>query len=139
MKTKNLPQTENKNLKLFYILGISFSTIALVMLCIIENSFSDLANYSMKYMFSFLTIMLGVFLQKKMNTYKNNLSITEIRIYSVIAMIWICIPSTIIYINIVNKYFPYNEYKTLLNILIASVFACLFLYSTIKLRKQTSI
>ena len=128
-----------KNLKFVYTTGVVIAVIALLILSIADIDYLNILKYTTIYLFSFLTMFFIDFAERKgMGRPKKQPSMKVTRYLLVFYWLWVCILSTIIYTSIVNRYLPFENYSTMINLGIALFFACLFAFAVSKSVKATN-
>jgi hypothetical protein len=126
-----------RNLRFLNIIGVSLSATAIliVTLLTVNVEFPELLKWIMFYCFSFLSLFVYDYLDRRGKTNKN-VSKNTLVFIKIIINLWVTVPMTIIYILIIKNFFSYLRYAQSLMLLVALFFACLFFVLTFMDRKQ---
>lgn len=126
-----------KNLRFLNIIGVSLSALAIliVVLLTVNMEFPELLKWIIFYCFSFMSLFVYDYLDRRGKTNKNVSKNTSI-FAKIFINLWVTVPMTFIYILIIKNFFSYLRYAQSLMLLIALFFACLFFVLTFMDRKQ---
>lgn len=128
-----------RSLRILNIIGVSLSAAAImiVTLLTVNVEFPELLKWIIFYCFSFMSLFVYDYLDRRGKTNKN-VSKNTLIFAKIFMNLWVTIPMTIIYVLIIKNFFSYLRYAQTLMLLTALFFACLFFVLTLLDRKYNN-